>query len=120
MGTLKMVIDNARAKGIKTGLLKLRMFRPFPKEKLEAILKKFKAVAVLDRADSFSAAGGPLFSEVRSTLYGKTNIPVINYIYGLGGRDISIDMLNQVIDETNEITKKGKTDRLFSYLGVRE
>ncbi len=120
MGTLKMVIDNARAKGIKAGLLKLRMFRPFPKEKLEIILKKFKAVAILDRADSFSAAGGPLFSEVRSTLYGKTNIPVINYIYGLGGRDISIDMLKQVIDETNEIAKKGKTDRLFSYLGVRE
>ena len=120
MGTLRMVIDEARHKGIKASLLKLRVFRPFPREKLIDALKDFKAVAVLDRADSFSAAGGPLFSEIRSALYGRTDIPVMNYIYGLGGRDISVDMLKQVVDETNQVSKSGKAKELFSYLGVRE
>jgi len=120
MGTLKMVIDEARKKGIKVGLLKLRMFRPFPQEKLINALKNYKAITVLDRADSFSAAGGPLFTEIKSALYGKTNAPVVNYIYGLGGRDISIDMLRQVIDETKVISEEGKAKKTFTYLGVRE
>jgi len=120
MGTLKMVVDQARAKGIKAGLLKLRVFRPFPKAKMIDALKKCKAVTVLDRADSFSAAGGPLFSEVKAALYGQADKPIINYIYGLGGRDISVDMLRQVIDETNQVCKKGKVEKEFSYLGVRE
>jgi len=120
MGTLKMVIDEARSKGIKAGLLKIRVFRPFPTDKLRNMLKKCKAVAVLDRAESFSAAGGPLFSEVKSALYGQTEIPVTNYIYGLGGRDISVDMLKQVVEETKEISKVGKVKELFTYLGVRE
>jgi len=120
MGTLKMVIDEARKKGIKVGLLKLRMFRPFPQEKLINALKNYKAITVLDRADSFSAAGGPIFTEIKSALYGKTNAPVVNYIYGLGGRDISIDMLRQVIDETKVISEEGKAKKTFTYLGVRE
>lgn len=120
MGTLKMIIDEARKKGIKAGLVKVRMFRPFPQEELRKALRKCKAVAVLDRADSFSAVGGPLFAEIKSALYGKLNIPVVDYIYGLGGRDISVDMLRQVVDEANEIAKQGKAERQFSYLGVRE
>lgn len=120
MGTLKMVIDEARKKGIKVGLLKLRVFRPFPQEKLVKALKNYKAITVLDRADSFSAAGGPLFTEIKSALYGKTNAPIVNYIYGLGGRDISIDMLRQVIDETKVISEEGKAKKTFTYLGVRE
>ena len=120
MGTLKMVIDGARKKGIKAGLLKIRMFRPFPTEKLINALKGAKAITVLDRADSFSAAGGPLFSEVKGSLYGKTDVPIMNYIYGLGGRDISVDMLKKVVEETNEVSKTGKTKFTFGYLGVRE
>ena len=120
MGTLKMLIDEARQKGIKAGLVNIRMFRPFPTKKIVDALSKCKAVVVLDRAEAFSAAGGPLFSEVKSALYGKRDVPVINYIYGLGGRDISVDMLRHVIDEGNEVSKYGKTDKVFSYLGVRE
>lgn len=120
MGTLKMVVDEARKKKIKAGLLKLRVFRPFPQKKLTEALKNRKAVAVLDRAESFSATGGPLFNEIKAALYGHTETPITNYIYGLGGRDISVDMLNQVVDETNRVAKEGKTKELFTYLGVRE
>ncbi len=119
MGTLKMIVDEAREKGIKVGLIKIRMFRPFPQGSLRKALAKTKAIAVLDRADSFSAVGGPLFAEIKASLYGKINIPIVNYIYGLGGRDISVDMLKQVVDETNEIARQGKTNTEFSYLGVR-
>ena len=120
MGTLKMVIDEARKSGIKAGLLEIRMFRPFPKDAIVNAFKKVKAVAVLDRADSFNAVSGPLYSEITSALYGKTNIPIVNYIYGLGGRDISVSMLHRVVKDTYDIASKGKADKVLNYLGVRE
>lgn len=120
MGTLKAVIDEARKSGIKAGSLKIRVFRPFPKDALRTLLKDKKAVAVLDRADSFNAVSGPLYCEVTSALYGVTKIPVINYIYGLGGRDISVDLLRTLVKETQVAAKKGVSDRILNYLGVRE
>ena len=120
MGTLKAVIDEARKSGMKAGLIKLRVFRPFPKDVIRRVLKGRKAVAVLDRADSFNAVSGPLYSEITSALYGVTDIPVVDYIYGLGGRDISISMLHRVCKETYDIAKKGKADTILKYLGVRE
>ncbi len=120
MGTLRMVIDEARKSGIKAGLLKLRVFRPFPKAVIRDALKSVKAIAVLDRSDSFNAASGPLFSEITSALYGVANIPVVDYIYGLGGRDISVSMLHRVVKDTYDVVRKGKTDKVLTYLGVRE
>ncbi|MEE8360313.1 MAG: pyruvate ferredoxin oxidoreductase [Candidatus Omnitrophota bacterium] len=119
MGTLRGVIDEARKSGVKAGLLKLRVFRPFPKDALREALKGKKAIAVLDRADSFNAVSGPLFSEITSALYGTTSIPITNYIYGLGGRDTSLSMLHRVIKDTYDISKKGKTENILTYLGVR-
>ncbi len=120
MGTLRGVIDEARKDGIKAGLIKPRVFRPFPREALRSALKGKKAVAVMDRADSFNTVGGPLFAEVTSALYGVMDAPVANYIYGLGGRDISVDMLRRVVKETRDISNRGRGDVPLTYLGVRE
>lgn len=87
-GTVKAVVDELRAKGIKAGLLKIRVFRPFPADEVANALGHLKAVAILDKADSLNAIGGALFEDVTSSMYvnGK-NVPAINYIYGIGGRD---------------------------------
>jgi len=115
-GTAKAAADDQRARGNKVGVLKLRMFRPFPADELAQALAGAKAVAVLDRADSFNALGGPLWGDLRSALYGKCSVPVSNYIYGLGGRDIDIDMIGQVFEDL----KAGKYSDKAYYLGVRE
>ncbi len=120
MGTLRMVIDEARKSGIKAGFLKPRVFRPFPKETIRRMLKGKKAVTVLDRADSFNAVSGPLYSEITSALYGATNIPAVNYIYGLGGRDTSVSMLHKMVKDSYDVTASGKAGRVLNYLGVRE
>ncbi len=90
-GTVKQVVDNLRERGEKVGLIKLRVFRPFPKKELIEALKGIKALAVFDRSHSFGSFGGPLFSEIRSALYGSDlSLQVLNYIYGVGGRKISL------------------------------
>ncbi|MEW6380506.1 MAG: pyruvate ferredoxin oxidoreductase [bacterium] len=120
-GTARFVVDEARERGVKVGLIKLRLFRPFPMEELQAALGQVKALAVMDRCDSFGAAGGPVFSEVRSALYDLSPRPaVINYIYGLGGRDLGIAHIEQVIRDLQEIRQTGKVKELITYLTVRE
>lgn len=118
-GTTKVVIDDLRQKGQKVGLLKLRSFRPFPAKELAAALKNVKAVAVMDRAISFGAHGGPLFNEVRSALYANDKKPVVaSFIYGLGGRDVGLS----TIEETYKILgyELKKPTEQVHYLGVRE
>jgi pyruvate ferredoxin oxidoreductase alpha subunit len=120
-GTAKVVVDKLREKGKKVGLLRPRFFRPFPKERIIKALSRLKAVAVLDRSDSFSAEGGPLFSEVKAALYesGKKP-PVADYIFGLGGRDIFPEDIEKVYKDLEGIKKAGKVKSLVNYLGVRE
>lgn len=117
-GTARVAVKAMREKGIKVGLVKLRLFRPFPAEEVKNALKGMKAVAVMDRSDSFGAFGGPVFSEVRSALLGE-DTKIVNYIYGLGGRDIRQDQIEQVITETGQVAKTGKVKRAVTYLGVR-
>ena len=119
-GTAQAVVDKLREEGVKAGLLKLRVFRPFPAEELADALSGVKAVAVMDRSDSFSDMGGPVFSELRSALYRKTDVPVVNYIYGLGGRDVPGTDVEKVYRDLESIAGSGKIDELVSYLGVRE
>ncbi|MCL6584573.1 MAG: pyruvate ferredoxin oxidoreductase [bacterium] len=120
-GTARFVIDRAREQGVKVGLIKLRVFRPFPMKELQAALGHLKALAVMDRCDSFGAAGGPVFSEVRSALYDLSPHPaVVNYIYGLGGRDLGIAHIEQVIRDLQEIRQTGCIRELLTYLTVRE
>ncbi|MDI3538209.1 MAG: pyruvate ferredoxin oxidoreductase alpha subunit [Bacillota bacterium] len=120
-GTARYVVDELREKGIKAGLLKLRVFRPFPYEELAQVLADRKAIAVMDRADSYSAFGGPLFTEVRSAMYdAKKRPPIVNYIYGLGGRDVNLDHIRKVYNDLVEIARTGEVTQLVNYLGVRE
>jgi pyruvate ferredoxin oxidoreductase alpha subunit len=117
-GTARVAVNAMREKGIKVGLLKMRVFRPFPKDEIKAALKNLDAVAVMDRSDSFGAFGGPVFSEVRSALLGE-DIEVTNYIYGLGGRDIRQDQIEKAITETAHVAKTKKVKQYVNYLGVR-
>ena len=120
-GTTKFVVDNLRKQGIKAGLLKIRMFRPFPTEEVPKALSHLKAVAVLDKADSLNAAGGALFEDVTSAMYvnGK-NVPMVNYIYGIGGRDTKTTDIESVYGDLAEIVKTGKIDNPYRYLGLRK
>lgn len=121
-GTAKYVVDRMRAAGKKVGLVKPRVFRPFPADEIAAALSKFKAVAVMDKADSFNAAGGPLFTDVTSAMFAKGVFgpKVVNYIYGLGGRDVKADDIEYVFNELLKTAGSGKADSVYNYLGVRE
>jgi len=118
-GTAKYVVNQLREKGIKAGLIKIRVFRPFPADEIADALKNVKAAAVLDKVESYSTAGGPLFAEVRSALYGRVDGKIItSYIYGLGGRDVTTNLIEKVYDDLlNSSTGKVET---YNYLGVRD
>ncbi len=119
-GTTKDVVDKFRDKGIKAGILKPRLFRPFPFEEVAEALKHAKAVCVMDRADSFGSYG-PLFMEVASALYPFEKKPLLmNKIYGLGGRDYLPSHAAQVLTELHEVAKSGTVKVLKEYIGVRE
>ena len=116
-GTTKVAIDELRKQGRKVGLLRPRLFRPFPWREMADALKGKKAVAVLDRADSMNAFGGPVFNEVRSALYDLDNRPkMINRIYGLGGRDYKVKDAISVFDELAKIAETGKIETLVKYI----
>jgi pyruvate ferredoxin oxidoreductase alpha subunit len=120
-GTAKDCVDQLRDKGVKAGLIKIRVFRPFPVTEIAKALSKCKAVAVMDKADSCNGAGGPLFTDVTSAMYGRADgVKVINYIYGLGGRDVKIDDIHVVYNNLQEIAKTGNAKEVYNYLGVRE
>ena len=119
-GTAKFVVDDLRNKGIKAGLLKVRVFRPFPAEEIAKALSHLKAVAVLDKADSLNAAGGALFTDITSGMYvNNVNVPTVSYIYGIGGRDTKCDDIEKVYADLEEIVKTGKIDNPYRYLGLR-
>lgn len=121
-GTCKAAVDRIREKtGKKAGLLKIRVFRPFPEEELAAALKDKKAVAVLDRSEMFSATGGPLGAEVRSALYSvKSQAEVVNYFYGLGGRDITVEDFEEVYEKLTELAGTHVVKDMYAYIGLRE
>lgn len=120
-GTAKNVIEELREQGKKVGMLKIRSFRPFPTEEIAKALSNVKAIAVLDRSDSCDSFGGPVFDHIRSALYDLPNRPLsINYIYGLGGREIDTHDIKNVYTKLDEIVKTKKVDSLVNYLGVRE
>lgn len=118
-GTAKAVVNELRAKGEKVGLIKVRVFRPFPAEEMAASLAKCKAVAVLDKCDGFTGKGAPLFNEVCTAMYFDETRPLaVNYIYGLGGRDVRVDDIEKVYNDLTEIVACGKVNDPYRYLGV--
>jgi pyruvate ferredoxin oxidoreductase alpha subunit len=119
-GTAKAACDALRAKGEKVGVLKLRVYRPFPMEEIAEVLSKVKAVAVMDKCESFSAMGGPVFTDVRSACYELEKRPhIINYIYGLGGRDVRVEDFYHVYDALAKVIKDGKPGEIYRHVGVR-
>ena len=120
-GTTKAVVDRLREQGVKAGLLKVRMFRPFPAEEIAEALSHLKAVAVLDKADSLNAAGGALFEDVVSAMYVKEKqVPMVNYVYGIGGRDTTEKQLESVYTDLSEIVQSGDIGNPYRYLGLRK
>jgi len=121
-GTIRSTVDSLREEGLPVGLLKLRMFRPFPGNELVDALSGMKAVAIFDRADTFAGeVGGPVFAETRSAFYESKKRPkMLNFIYGLGGRDLTV----QLIREAGNTLKKAATSRKqlnrIIYLGLRD
>jgi len=89
-------------------------------EEIAKAISHVKAVAVMDKAESFSAAGGPVFTDVRSACYELATRPhIINYIYGLGGRDVPVDVIHFVFDELKKVVKDNKPGEIYRHVGVR-
>ncbi len=119
-GTAKMAVDLLREKGVRAGLVKIRVFRPFPAEELAQALQHVKALAIMDKAESFSAQGGPLFAEVRAALYDLEQRPrTVGYVYGLGGRDITPEHFMGVYDRLAGIAAGGDLGPTYTHLGQR-
>ena len=119
-GTGKDAVDALRSMGIRAGLIKVRVYRPFPGEEIAAALKNVKAVAIMDKAESFSAQGGPLFAEVRAALYDLEPRPrTVGYVYGLGGRDITPAHFASVFARLEAIAAGGELGPVYSHLGQR-
>ena len=117
-GTTKFVVDKMRKEGKKVGLLKIRLFRPFPLDAIRKALEGKKQIAVLDRSDSFGAFGGPVYAEVRNALYDMEDRPgIVDYIYGLGGRDINAVDIEGVFNRL--MSASGRMSGDVQYLGVR-
>jgi pyruvate ferredoxin oxidoreductase alpha subunit len=120
-GTTKTVVDSLRKKGVKAGLLRLRILRPLPVEDIRNMLENVKVIAVLDRSNSYGGHGGPLYHEIRHTLYDSSAHPhIVNYIYGLGGRDMPPAIILNVYDDLQEILQTKKVKSYVQFAGVRE
>ena len=120
-GTAKDAVDKLRAEGKKVGLLKIRVFRPFPAEEIAEALKNVKAIAVMDRCEGFSSQGGPLGAEVKSALYtaGATS-KVVDYVYGIGGRDVRVENIEEVYNALFDILETGNAGETYRYLSLRD
>jgi pyruvate ferredoxin oxidoreductase alpha subunit len=119
-GTAKAAVDKLREDGVKAGLIKIRVFRPFPGEELARALAGTRAVAVMDKSESFSGNGGPLFAETRSALYDLRERPyLINIVYGLGGRDVKTDDIEKVFGRLAKITVTGQLGPVYTHMGQR-
>lgn len=121
-GTAKDAVDAMREKGLRAGLLKIRVFRPFPAEEIAAALKNCRAIAIMDRSEGYNAVGGPLGAEVTAALYrAKSQAEVVNIMYGLSGRDVRVEDMEQVFDN---LVKLGDGEKVYEetcpYLGLRE
>ena len=120
-GTTKDAIDALRAKGEKVGLIKIRLYRPFPAEEIAEALKNVKAVAIMDRAEGYTNHGGPLGSDVMAAMFrARSQAHAVNYIYGLGGRDVRVEDMEKVFSELKQIVADDDAGKTYRYLGIRE
>lgn len=120
-GTTKDAVDRLREKGEKVGLIKIRLYRPFPASELAEALKNVEAVAIMDRAEGYTNHGGPLGADVMSALYrAHADALAVNYIYGLGGRDVRVEDMEGVFEALKQMAEEGDAGETYRYLGLRE
>ncbi len=122
-GTTKDCVDELREQGVKAGMIKIRVLRPFPGEELAEALKNCKSVAVLDRAENYSTLNGPVGSELKAAMYDAgLSIPTLNYYYGLGGRDYTVEEAESVYRDLRTLVSGSgvKAPKQFQYLGLRK
>ena len=120
-GTTKDAIDKLRAAGVKAGLLKIRLYRPFPAEEIAEALKHVKAIAIMDRAEGYSNHGGPLGADVMAALLrAHSQALAVNYIYSLGGRDVRVEDMEGIFNTLKQIVETGDAGETYRYLGIRE
>ena len=119
-GTAKACVNGLRKQGIKAGLIKLRVFRPFPMEEIAAALSHVKAVAIMDKCEGNSASGGPLFAEVRSACYDLDSRPMmINVVYGLAGRDCAVEDIEKAYRYLLNVAETGEAGPRYIHMGQR-
>lgn len=121
-GTAKDAIDELRAKGMKVGLLKVRVFRPFPGAEMAEALKNCKAIAIMDRCESYSSNGGPLAAELSAALFkAKSQAEVLKIVYGLNGRDFTVADAVKLYEDLADIAKNGNQEtEEYRYIGLRD
>lgn len=120
-GTTKDAVDRLREQGERVGLIKIRMFRPFPAEEIAKELKEVKAVAVMDRAEGYTNHGGPLGADVMAALFrARSTAHAINIVYGLGGRDVRVEDMEKVFGELKQIINENDAGEMYRYMGIRE
>ncbi|MGD0805015.1 MAG: transketolase C-terminal domain-containing protein [Candidatus Bathyarchaeia archaeon] len=121
MGTVREVVDELRVEGVKAGLVKMRLFRPFPVEELKKAICNVPVLGVMEKAYSIGGPGAPLYEEVKTALYDIPRRPLVaDYINGLGGKDTSPDMIRDVFKSLQRIKEKGTVTEPVTYVGVRE
>ena len=120
-GTAKDAVDKLRENGVKAGLIKIRLFRPFPGDEIAKALENVKAVALMVRTESYNECCGPIGAEVTTALYrNSSKVLAVNYVYGLGGRDVRVEDIESVYSDLQKIAADGKVENPYRYLGVRE
>ncbi len=118
--TAMTTIDKMREGGQEVGLVRLRLWRPFPYEEFRNAVKDVETLIVLDKAISFGGPGGPVCSELRSALYNESKKPkIVSIVAGLGGRDITTSDFEQIINRGIDIAQHG-SDQEYEIYGVRE
>ncbi|MBR6468993.1 MAG: pyruvate ferredoxin oxidoreductase, partial [Lachnospiraceae bacterium] len=119
-GTAKQACDDLRDKGMKVGVLKLRVFRPFPAAEIAKALSGCKSVAIMDRCECYNGNGGPLSMEVCSALYkNKVLIKAVSYMYGLAGRDFTVENVYEIFNELDASVKGDTEPEQYRYIGLR-
>jgi pyruvate ferredoxin oxidoreductase alpha subunit len=120
MGTVRYVVDELRADGVKAGMIKLRLFRPFPVTDLKKAVGSVPTLGVMEKCISFGAPASPLMEEIMTAYYHDKEKPMMaNYVVGLGGRDVSPTMIREIYGSLLKAKKEGKVSKLMSYIGIR-
>jgi pyruvate ferredoxin oxidoreductase alpha subunit len=120
VGTIRHVVDELRSEGIKAGMIKLRLFRPFPAKEIKKAVGDLPVLGVMEKCISFGAPASPLMEEIMTSYYHDTKKPKItNFVVGLGGRDVSPDMIREAYDRLLKIKETGRVEKIMNYIGVR-